>query len=414
MEMENYIEAAVKWLCESDIINKDPLHDSFGGINNGYLWRDRKYQYVYNEITGYAINTFITMYRWLDKQVYLQYAKDAAGYLINMQAKGSSTTENGGIGHSLTWPGLSRVNKYYSFDNAIILHGMTTLYRITSEEKYRRACMQIGEFLLRMQKPDGSFYSYYDADGDVIAHKADEFFFDNGCLHIKNAIGLMYLDRLSQDERFARAGVKVCDWGKSLLAKDGLFWANARKKYVFTHAHCYATEGYLYAYFLTGKPEYLEIAQKAGNALLDRQNQDGSLYRIYKNKLLMKNQYGDRFRMSFKRWRNEKKLPWKTIDATSQAVRIWILLYSLDHDAKYLQASEKAIGFLKNNQILDAQDRNMVGGLFYQLCDSTNGTGPKINGGMYTWCTQFSLSAYMLFASAQDNQKFEDMIEFLY
>ena len=251
--MENHIEAAVKWLCDSDIINKDPLHGSFGGINNGYLWRDKKYQYVYNEITGYAINTFITMYRWLDKQEYLQYAKDAAGYLINMQAKDGNAIENGGIGHSLAWPDLNRVNKYYSFDNAVILHGMTSLYRMTQDEKYLHACLQIGDFLLRMQKPDGSFYSCFDANGGVIAHEADEFFFDNGCLHIKNAIGLLYLDLLTKEERFAHAGIKVCDWGKSLLARDGLFWANTRKKYVFTHAHCYATEGYLYAYSLTGK-----------------------------------------------------------------------------------------------------------------------------------------------------------------
>jgi hypothetical protein len=412
--MDNHIEAAVKWLCESDIINKDPLHDSFGGINNGYLWRDKKYQYVYNEITGYAINTFIAMHRWLGKQEYLQYAKDAAGYLINMQAKGSNAIESGGIGHSLALPNLSRVNKYYSFDNAVILHGMTSLYRITKDEKYHRACLQIGEFLLKMQKPDGSFYSYYDADGEVIAHEAHEFFFDNGCLHVKNAIGLMHLGLLSKVERYAHAGAKVCDWGKSLLAKDGLFWANTRKKYVFTHAHCYATEGYLYAYFLTGKPEYLEIAQKAGNALLDRQNQDGSLYRIYKNKLLMKNQYDDRFRMSFKRWRNEKKLPWKTIDATSQAARIWGLLYSVNHNPQFLKAAEKAIGFLLKNQVLETDDQNMFGGLFYQLRDDANGTGPKVNGGMYTWCTQFSLSAFMLFMSVQDIKKFDDLISFLY
>lgn len=412
--MENHIDAAVKWLCESDIINKDPLRESFGGINNGYLWRDKKYQYVYNEITGYAINTFIAMHKWLGKETYLQHAKDAADYLINLQAEGGSAFEHGGIGHGLVWPTLSRVNKYYSFDNAIILHGMTNLYRITQDEKYRRACLQIGEFLLKMQKQDGSFYSYYDADSDAIAHEADEFFFDNGCLHVKNAIGLIYLEQLSKDERFGRAGSMVCDWGESLLAKDGLFWANTRRKYTFTHAHCYATEGYLYAYFLTGKPAYLGIAQKAGNALLERQNPDGSLYRIYKNKLLMKNQYGDRFRMSFRRWRSEKKLPWKTIDATSQAARIWALLYSLVHDTRYLQAAEKAVGFLKNNQVLDTQDRNMFGGLFYQLRDSANGAGPALNGGMYTWCTQFSLSAFMLISLARDSQPFDDMIEFLY
>jgi uncharacterized protein YyaL (SSP411 family) len=411
--MESNIKAAINWLCESDIINKDPLQNSFGGINNGYLWKDKKYQYVYNEITGYAINTFIAIYQWLGKDEYLELAKEAAGYLINLQVKDDSAFENGGIAHSLIWPDLNRVNNYYSFDNAVILHGMASLYRITKNEKYLSACLQIAGFLLKMQKQDGSFYSYFDADKGLLTHEADEFFFDNGCLHIKNAIGLMYLNQISEDRRFAISGSAVCAWGARLQAADGLFWANTRKKYVFTHAHCYATEGYLYAYFLTNEPEYLKISRKAGDALLNLQNQDGSLYRIYKNNIFMRNQCGSRSRMSFRRWRNEKKMPWKTIDASSQAARIWILLYSLDHDTRYLDAAKKAIGFLKRNQVLNTNDRNMFGGLYYQLCDSTNGTRTTSDG-MYTWCTQFSLSAFIMFTSVPNKKKLGDMIAFLY
>ena len=89
--MDNSIDAAVEWLCESDIINKDNQKASFGGINNGYLWKDKKYQYVYNEITGYAVNTFINLYKWFGEEKYLQYSKDAADYLIRLQALDDSS-----------------------------------------------------------------------------------------------------------------------------------------------------------------------------------------------------------------------------------------------------------------------------------------------------------------------------------
>lgn len=412
--MDNNIDAAIEWLCESNIINKDNQKASFGGINNGYLWRDKKYQYVYNEITGYAVNTFITLYKWLGKEKHLQYSKDAADYLIRLQALDNNSFECGAISHSLTLPDLKNVKKYYSFDNAMILHGMINLYQIANEKKYHDASLDIGNWLLKMQKVDGSFYSYYDAESNIIDHEYDEFFFDNGCLHVKNAIGLMNLNHISDKKPYYNAGLKLCNWGERLLGRDGLFWVNPKKKYVFTHAHCYAVEGYLYAYYLSKKQEYLNIAKKAGEALMAFQNHDGSLYRIYKNKLSMKRWVNDKYKISFRNWINERKYPWKTIDATAQASRIWILLYSINSEEKYLKPAKKAIDFITKNQILDTNDQNMVGGFYYQFCDKSGKNELNMSGGVYTWCTQFSLSAYMLFKLVQMNKKFDDLIKMLF
>ncbi len=59
--MDQHIEAAINWLCSSDIRNKNAQKPSFGGINNAYFYKDQSYEYVYNEITGYAINSFLTI-----------------------------------------------------------------------------------------------------------------------------------------------------------------------------------------------------------------------------------------------------------------------------------------------------------------------------------------------------------------
>jgi hypothetical protein len=210
----------------------------------------------------------------------------------------------------------------------------------------------------------------------------------------------MALNRISNQDNFYNAGMKICDWGERLLDKNGFFWANPRKKYVFTHAHCYATEGYLYAYYLSKKPKYLNTAKKAAEALIRLQNDDGSLYRIYKCKL------------SFKRWINEKLYPWKTVDATAQAVRIWSLLYSLDKEEKFLKPAKKGIDFIIKMQRLDVKDHNMIGGLFYQCCNTFG--EKRISKIMFTWCTQFSLSAFMFFRHAQNNAKFDYLIQSLY
>jgi len=409
--MDTHIDAAIAWLSESDIINKDKQKSSFGGINNAYIWKDKTYQWVYNEITGYAVNAFLTMYKWLNDEKYLQYSKNAADYLITQQEKKTNAFEHGAVSHSLTFPDLKTVRNYYSFDNAIILHGMVNLYKITNEKKYLDACKGIGDWLLKMHKDEGPFYSYYDAERKVVNHEYDEFWFDNGSLHVKNAIGLMSLNQISGDKKYYTAGLKVCTWGTRLLDRDGIFWANQRKKFVFTHAHCYATEGYLYAYYLSKKPEYLKIAKKAGEALIALQNQDGSLFRSYKNKITMKRN-NEGIRLSVSRWRRERKYPWKTIDATAQAARIWTLLYSLYNEEKFLDPIKKAIDFITKNQVLDTNDQNMFGGFYYQSCDKDGKN--ELSKEMYTWCTQFALSALMLYKSIQSNMQFDDLIEMLF
>jgi uncharacterized protein YyaL (SSP411 family) len=409
--MKFNITAAIKWLSESNIRNQDEQKPSFGGINNGYFWKDKTYQYVYNEITGYAVNAFLNMHKWLNDEKYLQYSKNAADYLISQQEKNTNAFEYGGIAHSLILPDLKKLNYYYSFDNAIILHSLINLFKITNEKKYYDVCLDIGDWLLKMQKEDGSFHSHYEANDKIKEHQYDEFFFDDGCLHVKNAIGLMYLNHITDGDLYYNAGLKVCDWGKRLQGRDGIFWANKRKKYAFTHAHCYATEGYLYAYYLSKKQKYLNIAKKAGDALIKLQNNDGSLFRIYKNKITMKRR-NENYRLSISRWRHEKRYPWKTIDATSQAARIWILLYSVENEEKFLKPAEKAIDFISTNQVLETNDQNMFGGFYYQLCDKHGKN--ELNKGMYTWCTQFALSAHMIANLAGNGCAFDDLITILY
>ena len=150
--MDNNIIAAIKWLSESGIINKDKKSPSFGGINNGYDWKNKKYYFVYNEITGYAINAFINLYKWLGEEKYLRYAKNAADYLIKLQVKDNNKFEYSAISHRLTLPDCENVRNYWSFDNAMILHGIISLSKIINEKKYKDACVHIGNWLLKMQK----------------------------------------------------------------------------------------------------------------------------------------------------------------------------------------------------------------------------------------------------------------------
>lgn len=386
--MKEHINSAIKWLTKSGVRNNDKTKLSFGGINNGYDCSIKEHPFVYSEITGYAISTFLNIYKWTERGEYLQYAEDAAKYLLRIQCLEKTKEEYGAIPHSLTLPQLKIAKKYWSFDNAVVLQGLANLYTITKDEQLYEACIKIGGWLVNhMQSEDGSFLSMYDAEKGIKNHEWWEFHGDNGCLHIKNAIGLLKLSEITKDTKYENAAKKVCNWGMKLQDKDGIFWANLKKKYVFTHAHCYVNEGYLYAYLILKDSKYLEICKKSGEGLTKLQNNDGSLYRIYKN------------RISIWRATRERIYPWKATDATAQAVRIWLILYKITNDEKYLNGAQKGISFLKGMQYLTPKDDNMIGGFYYQCNDSFRMR--KVSSNMFTWCTQFSINAFYAFENLE-------------
>ena len=69
------VDLALSWLVETDIRHADGSEASLGGVNQGYNWRERSYPFVYSEITGYAVSTFVDAYRWTGDERYIALAR---------------------------------------------------------------------------------------------------------------------------------------------------------------------------------------------------------------------------------------------------------------------------------------------------------------------------------------------------
>ena len=55
------------------------------------------------------------------------------------------------------------------YDNALILHLLTTLYRTTSDDRFKTAVFETIHWALRdLHQDDGSFASSYDADSEGV------------------------------------------------------------------------------------------------------------------------------------------------------------------------------------------------------------------------------------------------------
>lgn len=58
------INLAIDWLIRSDIYNRSPKSISYGGFNEKYDLRiNSSYSFAYSEITGYAINLLVYLFR---------------------------------------------------------------------------------------------------------------------------------------------------------------------------------------------------------------------------------------------------------------------------------------------------------------------------------------------------------------
>lgn len=367
------VNLALDWLVHSDVRYTNGQQIARGGLSQGYNWRERSYPFVYSEITGYAISTFVNVYRWTGDPAYIGLARQSADFLMRVQGLVEGEAMHGAIPHSLSLPGLKPRHQYYSFDAAMCLQGLLDLDAVESTPELRRSAQAVGDWLVgRMQRESGAFLSMYDAPADEWQHAGDALFGDDGCLHAKHAIGLLKLGRVTGDERYTRAAQRVCDWVLGLQDDDGAFRATERVEQVVSHPHCYATEGLLFAHDVLGTAGYLEAARRAGRWLLSVQNRDGSIGIAHKRRWW---RMGSRV--------TEKLFPRRVTDATAQALRIWLVLYYLDGDQYLLDACRRAKRFLHRMQCVSSPDENAVGGFYFW----------RGHPMMFTWCTMFALSA---------------------
>lgn len=388
MTLPANVEQVLDWLAKSAVYRAD------GGVNQGYNWQEQSYPFVYCEITGYAVSSFVCAHRWTQDGRYLDLAQQSARFLIALQDQIKDESIRGAIPHGLTLPDEQVIRQYYSFDVAMCLQGLLDLHADQPSPALLESARGIGNWLItRMQQDNGSFLATYDAETDGWQHEGENFYDDYGCLHAKHAIGLLKLAQASGDEAYTTAALAVCDWVLTLQNDDGAIRANGAYPQVVSHPHCYATEGLLYAHFVSGDKRYLNAARKAGDWLLTARNSDGSISIEYNKPW---------WRMG--RRVIEKVLPRRVTDATSQTLRIWLLLYYVTNDQRYLDAARKAGAWLQGMQCVADDDRNAAGGFYFW-------PGHPV---MFTWASMFAAHALYALENVERDDGYRQLITELF
>ncbi|MEM3641869.1 MAG: hypothetical protein QXH37_08120 [Candidatus Bathyarchaeia archaeon] len=307
------IEELIKWFLDSEIFDGKAYVAYYAGKRRGP---------VYPEITAYAISLSCILFKRSGKQKFLERAKKLAEYM-------TSVIEHGAV------PNFSD-NLMYTFDTGIFISAVFDLYEITRNNAY----------LEQAKKSLNWLYTLWDGNKFFAV---DPRFMDNKWYRVQSAhlvklaIPLFKAAEYLNEPKHLATAIKLLQAYKPLQEKDGRFRINQDAVITLTHPHCYATEGYLYAYYKTGNKEFLEIAHKAGEWLCKVQNPDGSLYRTYSPQ--------------GKKGTCQAQEKLKTSDATAQATRIWKLLgiskSSIERAYNYLNSElDGGLHLLRNESLV--------------------------------------------------------------
>jgi hypothetical protein len=387
---------SVKWLLHSGIRIKN-------GHNIGavYGWKNLNppsYPFIYSEITGYAITSYVYIHSELAGcQEALYAAKDSASWIIqNLTMHKSSSL-------SLLPAGVIEIsdfdlkgdlsNQIYAFDNGMILLGLLNLYKITKEKNLLIAAEKIAESLIEKFFDGSKLVAVLDRScntipsNNLISDHGIKWSNVSGPYHSKLSLGLLELSCLTNNNNYAMVSDSLCKFALEFQRADGRFITNPDQENItFLHPHLYTCEGLIYSGIKNSDLNYLSAGIKGVTWAMRQINPlTGGLPR------------------------NTASRSPEQSDCTAQLLRLLIICNSQVQELMKVSSNfmdkiiEKLLHRLLDFYIAEGEDR---GGIRYHLSLDT----------ACSWCTMFTMQALRLWTKRKEfemkNNNKHDWIKF--
>jgi len=301
-----HLKATMKWLCDA----QDGTADD--GVSAFYDVRAGAWCPSYPETTGYIIPTFFDYAAFSKDETYRARAIRMANWLLTLQL------DNGAFPIGPLWPNWER--KPIVFDVGQIIFGLVRTFEETGRSEYLIAAERAGNWLAEIQETDGSWCKFTSQD---YVHT----------YNVRVAWAILTLNQVSSDEKRREAAIKNLNWTLTQQQDCGWFENAGFSPHEdpLTHTIAYTIRGLLESGQLLANQTFIQAAQMAADALIDKQAQDGFL----------RARYG-------RRW--ESHLKWSCLTGTAQMAVIWFKLYQSTGDDRYKQAALAANYYLKQTQ----------------------------------------------------------------
>ncbi|GIK83874.1 MAG: hypothetical protein BroJett025_04960 [Patescibacteria group bacterium] len=309
MNNKKNIKAALAWLMLAQDKTGDGGVSAWFSLLNGW-------QPSYIETTGYIINTFLDAYEYFKDPQYRSRAIKMADFLLKMQLPNGA--------YKLYTPKQKNDDAVVVFNMGQDLIGISAIYELTNNKKYLKSAIAAAEYLLSIQEKDGSWVK--NTYGNT-----------THTYHTRVAWGILKVYQISGKNKFKTAAIKNLEWAKSQQLPNGWFAKNELPQpniqLPYTHTISYAVEGFLWSGLILSNSQLLKIALRGSVPLL--------------NYYLKHNFLPGSFDSN---WQSQDKYSCLTGDA--QISLMWLELYKITKNKKFLYAASKMNKYLKTKQLI--------------------------------------------------------------
>jgi len=305
-----HLDATMAWLCRAQDATGD------GGVSACYSLL-RGWDEPYPETTGYIIPTFFDYAAFSGDTRYADRALRMGEWLLSIQL--SSGAFQAGYFH-----GSPDENSPSVFNSGQILLGLTRLYRESHEERYLTSARRAGDWITKEQAEDGAWYGGLSFHGPTTPVRT---------YYARVAWALMELAAISGEPAYSEAGCRHARWGLAQQQENGWFRNNEfwPGHPPFTHTIAYVMEGLLGVGMHARDQALVDAVLKTATRLMHLFELRGNLA-------------GD-FDATWK-----SKATYRCMTGEAQVSGVWLQLYALTRDVRFLNASMKLNDRLKASQ----------------------------------------------------------------
>ena len=235
---KNRTDLLKEWVIKSGIQNISSDEKKNGSFNAWYDIDKNAHSFMYSEITGYGITLLLHLYDITHNKIFLERAKLAGDWLLDQ-----ALHDCGGVIVRIHHDGKAD-NNVFSFDNGMALFGLSHLARESNISKYSDGAKTIADFLLSLQRSDGTMNAMFDVARSDAANNGTKWSTQPGGYHAKVSMGLMAISDFLGNSKYEKSAEKLCDASLQFQEPSGRFVFGNK---THLHPHAYACEGLLYA-----------------------------------------------------------------------------------------------------------------------------------------------------------------------
>lgn len=316
-----HVKEAVEWLCRAQDVS------GCRGVARMYDLRSG-WGSPYPETTGYIIPTlFDYFHAYPEKKELKKRALDMADWLLSIQHLDGGI-QGGTIADNNLNPTI--------FNTGMVIFGWMAAFDVTNESKYLKAAQLASSWLVSVQDNDGAW------------RKAHSKFALEGVntYNTRVAWSLLKVNKVTGDEVLIKAVEKNIDWALSQQLPNGWYENGciSNNDIPLVHTISYTMRGILEAGIYLEKDRYIQASKKTADKLVTLLRKDGSLAGRYDQE-----------------WNAAVK--WSCLTGNAQTSIVFLKLYKLTKNTKYLYAAKKMNNYLKSVQDISSNNPGIRGGI---------------------------------------------------